>query len=149
MQLFAARRAFTFILQNEMPTGQYFLRNHAFFCLNESFCFILDVKADQYFCIDILEFRLIATHLHGWSNDRFMKVDNVLEGSPEAVSLANDLVSRGILSAHAMDCKPARPVTLPQATNTLKRVRHRSGLARRASLGTAFLKAAVSGRGDR
>ncbi len=123
-----------------MQSRDYFLRSHIFFCLTETFCFILDLKMDRYLSLDSRSFKSLGPHLHGWPAKAF-GTSAGSELAPAAASLAAELVAAGILGMDRNDSKEARPTTWRLPTHTLlDRPEHASALYC-TSIFANFLKA--------
>src|SRR5882672_8594713 len=101
-----------------MRNTQYFLRNHAFFCLTNTFCFFLNLKTDKYLCTNSKMFRLLGPHIYGWLGDSEPGERAEVSLPPDRTLLAEELVDQEILSRTQIDCKEARPTvwTLPLRT---------------------------------
>jgi hypothetical protein len=102
-----------------MQSCGYFLRDHIFFCVTQSFCFILDLKRDRYLSLDSHDFQLLGPHLHGWPIEVEIGTLTGSAMSSGAASLAAELLAEGILSADGRDSKEARPTTWRLPTRAL------------------------------
>jgi len=110
-----------------MESTEYFLREHVFFCVSGTFCLFLDLKADRYLLHRNTYFELLAPHLHGWPISAAIGARDETALTPEALSLARELLSKEILSENAMACKgPFRqPGNSPRSLGLLSVSRHR------------------------
>ena len=102
-----------------MQRREYFLRDHIFFCVTETFCLFLDLKRDQYLSVDSHDFQLLGPHLYGWPIAEEIAARTPLSPSSSASRLASDLLAVGILSEDRKDFKEARPTDWTLPTKTL------------------------------
>jgi Transglutaminase-like superfamily len=102
-----------------MNNIQYFLRDHAFFCLTSTFCFFLNLRTDKYLCTNTKAFRLLGPHIYGWLADSEPGERAGASLSPDKTLLAEELVDREILSRTQTDCKEARPTVWALPLRTL------------------------------
>ena len=127
-----------------MQSTEYFLREHVFFCVAGTFCLFLDLKADQYLCTETRTFELLAPHLHGWPISAISTHDEI-PLTPDARSLARELISKDILSENAVACKRAIPTSWELPSESLTTQREPTSvfynLARAASFFAATVKA--------
>jgi hypothetical protein len=104
----------------------YFLQDHIFFCVTESFCFILDLKKDRYLSIDSHDMHLLGPHLYGWPTTGQSRAITGSALSPTAIDLAAKLLEAGIISTDCKDSREARPTTWQLPTHTLLRQSQRA-----------------------
>ena len=102
-----------------MQSTEYFLRDHVFFCVAGPFSLFLDLKADQYLCIETRAFELLAPHLHGWPISAAIGARDKSSLTPGARCLARELVSKDILSESSTACKRAIPTSWKLPTESL------------------------------
>jgi hypothetical protein len=124
-----------------MQPCDYFLRDHIFFCVTESFCFILDLKRDRYLSVNSRDFQILGTHLYGWPAARDVGALAGSALSPKATALAAELLEAGILSADGEESKEARPTMWKLPTDTLLNYSQRVSSFYCASLCANFFKA--------
>jgi hypothetical protein len=122
---------------------EYFLRDHVFFCVAESFCFILDLKKDRYLSVNSRDFQLLGPHLYGWPIAREVGALARSALSPKITDLAAELLEAGILSADGRDSKEARPTTWNLPTRTLLNQSQRVSAFHCVSLCAHFFNAAT------
>src|ERR1700722_3454989 len=103
--------AISHLLRDLMQAPEYFLRDHVFFCVSETFCLFLDLKADKYLCTETHTFERLAPHLHGWPISAVIGARGRTSLTQEARCLASELVSQDILSESPTDCKSAIPTS--------------------------------------
>lgn len=126
-----------------MRHAQYFLRDHAFFCLTSAFCYFLDVKRDRYICLDAKLFHLLGPYLHGWRIEGETSCKNSAELPPDAEHLADVLVLEGILSTDSAHSRDAKETAWKRPTRTLLGRETPPSLLPRLARSPSFFKAAL------
>jgi hypothetical protein len=100
----------------------YFLSNHAFLCTTGNQCIILDLKRDQYLFADVRQLSALGPHLDGWERSTQTLLEDADDPTPDVISFADDLVTRGILTIERRYGKAARPLIFPKPVRALRTV---------------------------
>jgi Transglutaminase-like superfamily len=96
--------------------GPFFLQTHVFLCQGKRHWVILDVNRDKYLCVERRQFESLGPSIKGWEGTAVVGAGVVPE---DAVALANDLLSLGILSERAIHAKDALPTAYPLPTDAV------------------------------
>jgi hypothetical protein len=94
-----------------MQSTEYFLRDHVFFCMTDMFSLFLDLKADQYLCVEKIDFESLAPNLHGWPTSTTFGAVGGSSLTPAGRLLADELISRRMLSRDAIRFRKADPTS--------------------------------------
>lgn len=100
-------------------SGAIFLQSHIFLCPAKRHWVILDVNRDKYLCVQRRLLEALGPRLQGWEGGAGAEARNAAVPAEEALALANQLMSLGILSEHSEGAKDARAVVYPRPTEAL------------------------------
>jgi len=89
-------------------SSAFFLQPHVFLCQTKRHWVILDVDRDKYLCVDRHQFDSLGPWVHGWEKTAAEAVNGTSTPPPEALALADKLLSLKILRDHASGAKDAR-----------------------------------------
>jgi len=97
-----------------------FLQPHVFLCRGKRHWVVLDVQRDQYLCVDRSQFEALGPWLKGWRDATEPDGRAAAAASEDASALANDLLSRGILSERSDHTKDALSTVYPLPTEEVE-----------------------------
>lgn len=98
-------------------TVSYSLDGHSYICVDRRYCVFLNSKSDRYVAISRETMERLAPWLSGWPVDPRRTASHELP--PDLASVANDLLSQGLLTRSSTLGKPVRPDAISQPTESL------------------------------
>ncbi len=96
-----------------------FLGAHAFLCRGKRHWVILDVNRDKYLCVDRRQFEALGPLLKGWEDLTSPRGQSAAAVPADAIALADDLLSQGIVSERTTHAKDALPTFYPLPTEAI------------------------------